>query len=1757
VRDHHEAVAPRVTRPEPAVTTADIPQPRAPDPAPAALLAGQFRDLAVVKSAHGVQTLVGMDRATDRHVVVKVARAGDLSQGARLRLEHEAAVLESLDAPGLVPLVRHGTEHGLVYLVMPFVEGEPLDRRLRRGRLAATDALVVGRDLLAALSHVHAHGVLHRDVKPSNVVVTGRHEVSGAVLVDFGLARSHRLDVSIREQTVGTARYMSPEQAGLLPHEVDERSDLYAVGVLLFEALAGHPPFRGESVGAVLREHVTAAPPDLRGLGVDVPGAVDEIVQRLLRKDPRDRYQSADGARHDVDAVLAGLRDGVRDPVVSIGAHDRRRTLTEPAFVGRERELGALAEEVGRADAGNGRVVFVEAESGGGKSRLLDEFAQRCANRGVRVLRGQGVDQAARRPFEMLRHVAGDLLAADEAYQQRVVAGLTGVVDAVRDALPELVPILPRSGDETLGPEEHGEARSVHALAQLLDSLGTERRPAVLVLDDCQWADELTVSLLHHWQRARPEGEACHLAVVAAFRTEEVATDHPLRRLRARRIGLPPFPAREMRSLVESMAGPVPDEALALVTGLAAGSPFMASAVLRGLVESGALVDTPTGWQVDQSALRQAQSSREAAVFLARRLDLLPAETLRLLGAAAVLGKEFDLALAAALVGYAPAAAFGALEEARRRHILWLRDDAATGMFVHDKLRESLLDRLAPDERADLHLQAARFVEATDTERVFEIAYHFHAAGDAASALPYALRAGEQARRRHALQVAEQQYRIAADAAPHAGADTRRIVAEGLGDVLMLRGHYDDAETELGRALDLTSDHVERARIAARLGEVSFKRGDVTTSIDRLEGALRLLGRRVPRNDFGFLMGVVWEALVQTLHTLLPDAWFSRRSLASPKAEVDLLAGRVYSRLAYSYWFGKGKVPCGWTHLREMNLLERYPATLELAQAYSEHAPVATTIPWYARGIAYAERSYAIRLAHGDVWGQGQSLHFHGVALYAATRYEEALAKLAEAIRLLERTGDQWEINTAAWNIALCYYRLGDLPRAAALAQRVHRTAADIGDHASSAISLSVWAKAANGDVPADALAAELGRATDDLHTTSEVHLGEALRLLHEGSSREAADLIAGTERLVRTGGLHMEYVAPVPAWLATARRAVAEALPAHLGKERARELRAAARSARRARRMARRYRNNLPHALREQGLVAVLQGRRRRARRLLARSVEVAVRQHQARDEHDARAAYVRYGTSLGWPGVDEQAAALAAFDVEVAPEDADDGLRTLSLADRFDGVLSAGRGIASALSPDAVFAEVRTAALALLRAESSVVAHVDAETGTLSAGDSSSGPSADLMRRALAAGRPVTWAPSHDATDSLTFSGTRSALAAPIFVRGRIVACFGVTHRQVTGLFGEDEVRLAEFVSAIAGAALENADGFVAVQDLSRSLEQRVEERTEALRSALRQLEVVNAELRALDEMKSDFVAMVSHELKTPLTSILGYSSTMLRYWDSLPDGDRMEYVRTIDRQSHRLARLVSDLLEMSRIEAGYLDTSPQDVDVAAAVASLLGSYDEAPDVAVDLPAGLVVRADPDHLHQILTNYLDNARKYGFPPLRVDAYTEGAFVVLAVSDGGRGVPEEFVPRLFDKFAQASTGSRRGASGTGLGLSIVRGLARANGGEVCRRRPVAADVDPRHRRARALDGRARRAAEERQLPRPEPLLRRVGQLLAEAGSASRRPHPPLGVTHNHSSPYYSTPSAGVWLFQDVMDLRASSTRRAPWRRASSGGEAT
>src|SRR5262249_22265105 len=153
-------------------------------------------------------------------------------------------------------------------------------------------------------------------------------------------------------------------------------------------------------------------------------------------------------------------------------------------------------------------------------------------------------------------------------------------------------------------------------------------------------------------------------------------------------------------------------------------------------------------------------------------------------------------------------------------------------------------------------------------------------------------------------------------------------------------------------------------------------------------------------------------------------------------------------------------------------------------QAYSIHAPVMSLLPWISRGEAYARKSFAIYRSLGDLWGQGQSLHFHGIVLYVASRYEEAIEKLREAVRLLERTGDFWEVNIARYHTARCLYRLGNLPVAVAEAKRIHQSGLELGDVQALGVCLDVWVQASGARVSPDLLQTELRRPREDVQVS-------------------------------------------------------------------------------------------------------------------------------------------------------------------------------------------------------------------------------------------------------------------------------------------------------------------------------------------------------------------------------------------------------------------------------------------------------------------------------------------------------------------------------------------------------------------------------------------------------------------------------------------------------------------------------------------------
>jgi eukaryotic-like serine/threonine-protein kinase len=296
------------------------------------------------------------DSLLERHVALKILHQQYTSDDDFVeRFKREARSVAQLQHPNIVTVIDRGEEEGRQYIVFEYIDGENLKELVvRKGRLEVREALDVALEIARGLAFAHQHGIVHRDVKPQNVLLNGDGH---AKVTDFGIARTIEVDGMTQTGTVlGTSNYIAPEQA--TGKRVDAHSDVYALGAVLYELLAGDVPFPGDSFVAVAMKHVHEPPPDLMDVRRDVPPRVAAAVDRALAKDPGDRFPTMDAFAAELEGCLTELVHGVDgDRTMVIPARQRRpaqrRTSRWPLVVGGLALLAIAAIVIGLVATGH------------------------------------------------------------------------------------------------------------------------------------------------------------------------------------------------------------------------------------------------------------------------------------------------------------------------------------------------------------------------------------------------------------------------------------------------------------------------------------------------------------------------------------------------------------------------------------------------------------------------------------------------------------------------------------------------------------------------------------------------------------------------------------------------------------------------------------------------------------------------------------------------------------------------------------------------------------------------------------------------------------------------------------------------------------------------------------------------------------------------------------------------------------------------------------------------------------------------------------------------------------------------------------------------------------------------------------------------------------------------------------------------------------------------------------------------------------
>lgn len=268
------------------------------------------------------RVFIALDIELGRRVVYKVLRPELSADVDADRFRLEIRLLARLHHPNLVPVHAAGQQGGMLYFSMPYIEGESLRERLaRETRLPIDDVLRLGEEIAGALDYAHRHNVIHRDIKPDNILLADGH----AIVADFGVARA--IDAAAGERitltgvTLGTPAYMSPEQASG-DQTIDARTDVYSLGCVLYEALSGTPPYTGPTAQSIIASRFTEPVPELSRWRDGVPAVVERVIRRALERDPAERWASAGALAHALDAARRSLIDGtdVQAPLASDAA---------------------------------------------------------------------------------------------------------------------------------------------------------------------------------------------------------------------------------------------------------------------------------------------------------------------------------------------------------------------------------------------------------------------------------------------------------------------------------------------------------------------------------------------------------------------------------------------------------------------------------------------------------------------------------------------------------------------------------------------------------------------------------------------------------------------------------------------------------------------------------------------------------------------------------------------------------------------------------------------------------------------------------------------------------------------------------------------------------------------------------------------------------------------------------------------------------------------------------------------------------------------------------------------------------------------------------------------------------------------------------------------------------------------------------------------------------------------------------------------
>ncbi|WP_437758865.1 AAA family ATPase [Sorangium sp. So ce1389] len=688
-------------------------------------------------------------------VLLKVLRAERATRAEVARFKHQYECIAQLTSPRLVALRGIEELSGALIVVLEDFPGRDLARILA-ARPSRTVPVSEALDLTAALAEglaaVHAAGLIHRDLRPHNVLVGACGAVKITSFgVDAEITRAH--ERLYAPAVIGDVLpYVSPEQTGRMNRGVDHRTDLYALGVILYQLLTGQRPFEALDPMELIHAHLAVAPAPPSRVEPTLPEAVSGVVLKLLAKNAEDRYQSAEGLLADLDRCREALRGtGTIEPFTA-GQHDRQDLFRlHQKLYGREQDIEALTAAFERALEGSRESVLVSGYSGIGKSSLVQEILKPLARQKGYFTSGKYDQYNRDAPYSaviqafdgLVRQILTESDAHIQRWRSAILEALGPNAQVVCDVIPSLRHVIGAQPPvPALGPLE-AQNRLNRCFLLFVSVFARGARPLVLFLDDLQWIDPASLGLLRAFLA---DDSLDALFFCGAYRDNEVSPGHPFvlaieelkhAGLVVRNIVLAPLARPHLLqmlsdSLERDDCGPLADAVLKK-TG---GNPFFVKEFVRSLHDHGVLTYTAgSGWRWDLARIDVLAYTDNVVDLMVRTIARLPLATVEALKLAAAIGNRFELDMLATVSECSPEEVYGRLDPAVGEGLVIAGRDSYR--FAHDKVQEGAYAMIPEADRPAFHLRIGRLLagklDLSESQSLFDVVNHLNSAGDLVS----------------------------------------------------------------------------------------------------------------------------------------------------------------------------------------------------------------------------------------------------------------------------------------------------------------------------------------------------------------------------------------------------------------------------------------------------------------------------------------------------------------------------------------------------------------------------------------------------------------------------------------------------------------------------------------------------------------------------------------------------------------------------------------------------------------------------------------------------------------------------------------------------------------------------------------------------------------------------------------------------------------------------------------------------------------